>query len=171
MKKQFTIFLILLFALGLFNVKFSNADSNSPIIYSISPDPGRIGDTIEILGEKFDNFVDHTQMKISPSGIGRVISWSDSRILLKFEDGDVPIETVLGIGSNYIDETGNERGFVILKVFSIKATCKSGDDWTCSDYGACSSVSGVRTRTCVKSNECQSLNSLMPSTTTFCLCT
>ena len=137
-----------------------------PKIISFSPSTVRFGDTFEIIGENFDNVSNKTQMSISPSfgATAEVISWSNSKIILKIM-GTIPGS--YGISSSYVDEMGRSSS-IVPAVVTVKDVCKPEDDWNCSDYGTCSE-SGMQARTCIKSSECQFLNSPMPLLTQPCI--
>ena len=145
------------------------AEISPPKIFSVSPTTVRIGDTLEVVGENFENMTNKAQMEFIPSfyyssAIGQVISWSNTKILVKVSSG---VRLGLNDVSNvYYDNMGRPSSFSSPE-FTVKDVCKSGDNWSCSDYGVCSE-SGIQIRTCAKTSECQFLNSPMPALTQTC---
>lgn len=132
----------------------------TPKITSIFPTTVRRGDTLEVIGENFDSAQNITQMEFKPSfSLGEVISWLNTKILVKVSSG-------ASTGANTVSFVYKNQ-YISSPEFTVKDTCKLGDDWTCSDYGTCTE-SGVQTRNCIKSGECEFLNSPTPSTTKNC---
>jgi len=197
MKKKFTILLILIFSLGLFSFKFFVLygyaaypdpipdESLYPKITSVSSTANgrpagvvRRGDTVEVLGENFNNGEISKLWLTNPSGyVTGITSWTDNKIVLNFEYGS-------GYGTygaedlkfriNYFDKIGN-LVYVLSEPFTGKDVCHSSyDDWVCPDYGSCQE-DGTQTRICVRSNDCQELTNPKPQTIQSCyyapLCT
>lgn len=142
------------------------AEIAPPKIISFSPSTVRFGDTLEIIGKNFDTLSNKTQMSMSPSfgATAEVISWSNTKIVVKIM-GTVPREEY-GVSSSYVNEMGSSLS-IEPAIITVKDVCKPADVWSCGDYDVCSE-SGIQTRTCVRTSECQSLDSPMPTLTNTC---
>lgn len=100
MKKQFTILLILIFALGMFFFNFNILPTqaiSSPEITSISPNPAYEGDKITILGENFEDCTPgvRTDSKILIGGVEKYFWTGDS----KWGNKQITYTTDFGQGS------------------------------------------------------------------------
>jgi len=151
MKKQFTIFLILIFSFGLL---LNNAvATGTPEITLISPKSDTIiypDSEISITGENFGTYGDGTycdlcDIKVNNISVPMVLNytWSDTSIIVR-----LPSDAVSGY-ITVIDKNGNESDKFDLTVLPY---C-SENDWSCSDWSDCSQ-NGRKTRTCNKISNC-----------------
>lgn len=192
MRKQFKIFLIFTSTFLLFTITFSNYiyadpitdESLYPKITSIAPTTVRVGDIVEVAGENFNNLniMAHgsnpigTEIGIALTPvpnyynpdcsrtIAKIISFSNNKMIIKIEcstPGEASVSLDYHSISGAVSDSYGPR-------FTIKAACKTGDDWNCTDWSSCSEL-GVHTRTCVKSGECESLNTPIPDTMGSCI--
>lgn len=198
MRKQFTILVILIFAFGLFNIKFSNYysyaetitdESQIPKVISVFPTTMRVGETFEVFGENFNyssyynggNITSEVEIALTPvpnyynpncsRSIGKILSFSDTKIVVKLECS-TPGEAAVCVNyGDSIDSTENKGN--ISDCYGPRFTIKEACDWNCGDWsneGCPKSGTMTETRICIKPVGCESLDTPMPAISNITRC-
>lgn len=163
-----------------------------PKVISVSPTIVRAGESFEVFGENFNSsnyfnggyIVNEVTIALTPvpnyynpdcsRPVGKIISFSNTKIVVKLECSTPGEGAVCVDYYDDIDSTENKGSISDCygPRFTIKPPCKInelgiGDDWSCTKWSSCSEV-GTHTRTCVKSGDCESLNTPMPDAVGSC---
>jgi len=168
-------------------------DENSiPKIISVYPTTIRVGETFELIGENFyyssyyngGYIADEVEIALTPipnyynpdcsKSIGKIVDFSDTKIVIQLECS-TPGEA--SVCMNYIDNiesTENMHGN-ISDCYGPRFTIEEACEWECTEWqwSTLCPESGIvtETRTCVKPDGCESLDTPMPTTskTTYCV--
>lgn len=130
----------------------------NPKITSLSPSPIYVTKTeteLTINGEGFGN---EGNFVTGGGGTMSVVSWSDTKIVVK-----VSKNKPLGIGQQQIIVNNSSSPFPLLVK---QAVCDTEVDWACTGWGACSE-NGLREQICTQVYECDSIG-IKPETSKVC---